>query len=156
MTHPTPRRITRTDVRSAVGTDARSTDSSGTRAAGTSAESTSAEGTSAQGTSAFCTRALNLEWTDGHAGPITLKRLRDACPCAGCKGETVLLEHYGPPPIDYDAPGRYELRSLEQIGSYAIRPVWGDGHHDGIYDWVRLRKLCECSVCAGNEGRGVE
>jgi DUF971 family protein len=93
------------------------------------------------------TGALAITWTDGHAGRVTLKTLRDACPCAGCKGETVLLEHYGPPPIDYNAPGRYDLRALEQVGSYALQPAWNDGHSDGIYDWSQLRLLCECNEC---------
>ena len=92
---------------------------------------------------------LLLLWDDGHREVISLKTLRDACPCAGCKGETVLGRHYGPPPIDYDAPGRYELKSATPVGNYAIRLSWGDQHADGMYSWELLRALCECEECMG-------
>ncbi len=95
---------------------------------------------------------ISLLWDDGHLESVSLKRLRDACPCAGCKGETILGQHYGPSPVDYDAPGRYELKSAEQIGNYAMRFAWGDGHVDGIYSWGILRSLCECPECAGPNG----
>src|SRR5512142_3410529 len=44
------------------------------------------------------TEAIRLEWSDGKESIISLKTLRDACPCASCKGETVLFQHYAPPP----------------------------------------------------------
>ena len=92
--------------------------------------------------------AIELSWDDGHQGHIELITLRDACPCAGCKGETVLLEHYGPPPTDFNAPGRYELRSAESVGNYALKLIWGDGHNDGLYTWDILRRICECEACS--------
>jgi DUF971 family protein len=30
---------------------------------------------------------LVIEWNDGFKGVVSWKRLRDACPCAGCKEE---------------------------------------------------------------------
>ncbi len=78
-----------------------------------------------------------------------MRALRDACPCAGCKGETILGKHYGPSPVDYEAPGRYDLLAAEPVGSYAIRFSWGDGHSDGIYSWNILRSLCACEECTG-------
>ena len=90
-----------------------------------------------------------FSWDDGHEESVSVKRLRDACPCAGCKGETILGQHYGPSPIDFDAPGRYELVSAVPVGNYALRFSWGDGHKDGIYSWEVLRPLCECAECAG-------
>jgi DUF971 family protein len=92
---------------------------------------------------------IELLWDDGYLGTVSLKSLRDACPCAGCKGETILGEHYGPPPIDYDAPGRYELTSAVPVGNYALQFSWRDGHHDGIYSWDILRALCEGDVQGG-------
>ncbi len=91
--------------------------------------------------------AMTFSWDDGHEEIVSLKALRDACPCAGCKGETILGQHYGPSPIDFDAPGRYELRSAVPVGNYALRFTWGDGHADGIYSWDVLRELCECAEC---------
>jgi DUF971 family protein len=37
-----------------------------------------------------------------------------------------------------------ELVGLEQVGSYALQPVWADGHSYGIYSWEYLRQLCPC------------
>jgi len=90
---------------------------------------------------------IQLKWDDGHESPISFKNLRDGCPCAGCKGETVLLRVYTPPAQDKDTPGRYELRSAVPIGSYAIKFSWADGHDLGIYTWEHLRALCECEQC---------
>lgn len=91
---------------------------------------------------------VQLAWDDGHAGPVTLRRLRDACPCAGCQGESVLLAVYTPPPADTSTPGRYELKSAVPVGNYAMQFRWGDGHGEGMYTWETLRALCECPVCS--------
>jgi len=85
---------------------------------------------------------LTVEWNDGYKGIIRLKTLRDHCPCAGCQGETVLLKTYKPEPLP-DMPGKYDLRGMQQVGSYALQVTWGDGHATGLYTWERLRSLCE-------------
>ena len=90
---------------------------------------------------------VQLVWDDGHAGPVLLRRLRDACPCAGCRGETVLFASYTPPPADITTPGRYQLTEASAVGNYAMKFRWGDGHGEGIYTWGSLRALCECEVC---------
>lgn len=77
-----------------------------------------------------------------------LERLRDACPCAGCKGETVLLQRFEAPPQDRTTPGRYTLEKAIPVGNYAMQFVWGDGHADGIYTLEQLRALCSCARCA--------
>ena len=92
------------------------------------------------------TEQLSVSWDDGHAGLVSLKTLRDECPCAGCKGETVLLRTYTPSP-QVELPGRYRLVSAQQVGSYALGARWGDGHSSGIYTWEHLRALCECETC---------
>ena len=92
-----------------------------------------------------------IRWDDGHEGPVTLKILRDSCPCAGCNGETVLLRSYSAPPPDVETPGRYELKSALPVGGYALKFGWGDGHDLGIYTWEQLRDLCECDLCMQHE-----
>jgi len=89
---------------------------------------------------------LALLWSDGHAGVVSLKALRDACPCAGCQGETVLLKTFVPP-VQPELPGKYVLKGAEQVGSYALQIAWGDGHATGLYTWEKLRSLCECEEC---------
>ncbi len=96
-------------------------------------------------------RVMTILWDDEHEGRHIFERLRDACPCAGCRGETVLLREYSPAPADRSTPGRYVLTGIQQIGSYAIQLSWGDGHATGIYTWKRLRDLCECEECRRRE-----
>ena len=93
-----------------------------------------------------------LTWDDGHTGPVSLRALRDACPCAGCMGETVLLRTYAPPERDTAAPGRYVLQGAAAVGNYGLQLRWGDGHGEGIYTWEMLRGLCECGACMAKRG----
>jgi DUF971 family protein len=94
---------------------------------------------------------LSITWNDGHESRIRLTTLRDLCPCAGCKGETVLLRTYIPPSPDKSSPGRYKLTNAEVIGNYALKLTWADGHDTGIYHWEYLRSLCECDLCAAHK-----
>lgn len=104
------------------------------------------------------TTHLMLSWDDGHEGPVSLHSLRDSCPCAGCRGESVLFHEYTPPPADISTPGRYILTQAIPVGSYALKFLWADGHDQGIYTWEHLRSLCECSECSARRllGRGLE
>lgn len=95
-------------------------------------------------------KEVNLSWSDGHIGTISLSSLRDACPCAGCKGETVLFRTYMPPTPDTSTPGRYTLQSATPVGNYALKLTWGDGHDMGMYTWEHLRNICECDACIAN------
>ncbi len=89
---------------------------------------------------------LSIKWDDGHNTVISLKTLRDQCPCAGCRGETVLLKTYEPAKQP-DLPGKYTLAGIQQVGHYAVQISWKDGHSTGIYTWEILRDLCECNDC---------
>lgn len=87
-----------------------------------------------------------LKWDDGHESRIPLRTLRDACPCAGCKGETILLYSYAP--VDRPTrPGAFTLKGAAPVGAYALQLTWGDGHSTGIYTWETLRSLCPCDAC---------
>jgi len=93
---------------------------------------------------------LSIKWDDNHESIISLSKLRDSCPCAGCQGETVLLKTYRPEP-QHHLPGRYNLIGIQQVGHYAIQISWGDGHSTGIYTWDILRNLCECQICVNQD-----
>ncbi|HUC84729.1 MAG TPA: DUF971 domain-containing protein, partial [Candidatus Acidoferrales bacterium] len=78
-------------------------------------------------------RELAIKWDDGRESFIPLERLRRACPCAGCKGETDILgQVYKNPEQSFTATS-FELSSIASVGGYAIQPVWADGHGAGIY-----------------------
>ena len=84
---------------------------------------------------------LGIKWENGRESKISLKYLRDECPCAGCKGETILLKTYRPPKQQINTPGRYEIKNIETVGDYAVQISWKDGHNTGIYTWDYLLKL---------------
>jgi DUF971 family protein len=96
---------------------------------------------------------LAIEWDDGHQSEYPLAGLRAACPCAQCKGGHEHMGDAGSPemlqqPLPPGAVG--ELAGLEQVGSYALQPVWKDGHSYGIYSWDYLRQLCPCGEHRGD------
>lgn len=84
---------------------------------------------------------LAIQWADGTETYIPLETLRRRCPCAGCQGERDVMGnlHKGPEqPLNQSS---FRLRQLERIGSYAVSPKWGDGHHTGIYSFDYLRRI---------------
>ncbi len=84
---------------------------------------------------------VSFSWSDGFTAVVTLRDIRAACPCAGCKGETVLLKTYSPPEPSSESPGMYDLKAIETVGGYALKFTWGDGHNMGIYTWEHLRNM---------------
>ncbi len=82
-----------------------------------------------------------LTWNDGNSTIISLKYLRDECPCAGCKGETILFKTFRPPKPAILTPEMYKVKSIDVVGDYAIQIGWQDGHNTGIYSWEYLRTL---------------
>jgi DUF971 family protein len=81
-------------------------------------------------------RVMEIEWSDGVTTFHPHVILRGFCPCAHCQG------HQGPILWAGDAEGKaVEIQSLEQIGNYAMRIAWADGHSTGIYTWIHLRTL---------------
>lgn len=87
---------------------------------------------------------LSIEWQDGERSVFPLAGLRAACPCAGCKGGHANMGKPASPdmleiPLLLNAS--VELKNIEQVGNYALKIVWGDGHSHGIYSWDFLRGL---------------
>jgi DUF971 family protein len=40
-----------------------------------------------------------------------------------------------------------DLYDLKPVGRYGLSPVWGDGHHTGIFTYEKLRAECQCAEC---------
>lgn len=95
-------------------------------------------------------KKLSVIWDDGHESVYSFVLLRAGCPCAECRGghENMGLE---PPPEAFethiDDEKKTTLANIVPVGSYAITPVWEDGHDYGIYQWAYLRALCPCKIC---------
>jgi DUF971 family protein len=85
---------------------------------------------------------LLIEWSDGWVGRVSWKRLRDECPCAGCREE----KNQPPDPFRLLKPSELVPLapvSMPRVGNYAYKVIWSDGHNTGIYTLEHLRKLCE-------------
>ena len=84
---------------------------------------------------------LSLTWNDETTTVFSLKYLRDECPCAGCKGETILFKTFrSPKPLTFSTE-MYNIKSIDVIGDYAIKIGWKDGHNTGIYSWGYFETL---------------
>ncbi len=86
-------------------------------------------------------KSLLIVWNDDSETLLGLKYMRDECPCAGCKGETILLRTYRPPQPTILSPEMYKIKNIEIVGGYAIQISWKDGHSTGIYSWDYIRQL---------------
>ena len=84
---------------------------------------------------------LLIKWNDNSESLIKLEYLRNECPCAGCKGETVLLKTYRPQKPVKTRPEMYKIKNITTVGGYAIQITWKDGHDTGIYTWDYLKQL---------------
>lgn len=86
---------------------------------------------------------LAIRWSDQSEQFIPLKKLREACPCASCKGEPGIAgpsAHEQPvnPPLTDES---FQLTAMNPVGGYGVQIVWGDGHSAGIYSYDYLRSL---------------
>jgi DUF971 family protein len=86
---------------------------------------------------------LAIKWDDGSESFIALEKLRRACPCAGCKGEVDVMGNLYKNPDQPLAPNAFQLLRVEAVGTYAVQPVWADGHATGIYSFDYLRRVAE-------------
>lgn len=86
---------------------------------------------------------LYLKWNDDSENYIDLKYLRDECPCANCKGETILLKTYKPRQLNIASVEMYKVENIQLVGEYGIQIFWKDGHNTGIYSWEYLQKLIQ-------------
>lgn len=98
------------------------------------------------------TSEFTIVWNDGHTSIYSFALLRQACPCAECRGGHENM-HPDPDPEVFiprldDSPATH-IAKVEPVGSYAITIHWDDGHYYGIYNWNYLRALCPCPICRG-------
>jgi DUF971 family protein len=97
---------------------------------------------------------LRIEWDDRHTSTYQFDILREACPCATCRGghEFMGPEH-DPDLIQLTPVRRYEVVSAQLVGSYALQIGWSDQHSAGIYTWDYLRRICPCPACQAERSR---
>jgi DUF971 family protein len=95
-------------------------------------------------------KQMTILWNDGHSSVYSFSILRAGCPCAECRGGHNNMSNT-PDPSAFvanlpDSPAT-RLTNVVPVGSYAISPVWEDGHDAGIFRWDYLRALCPCAEC---------
>jgi DUF971 family protein len=86
---------------------------------------------------------LAIKWADATESFIPLETLRRGCPCAGCKGEMDIMGNLYRAPAKPLTAASCQLLELRPVGTYAVEPVWGDGHNTGLYTFDLLRKLAD-------------
>jgi DUF971 family protein len=101
-------------------------------------------------------KGIKIDWSDGHHSEYTLAYLRDECPCATCTGAhgteprktsfSAPQQNNNPFPMYTPAP---KMTAVEEVGNYAVRIHWNDGHNAGIYSWEHFRRICPCPECRG-------
>lgn len=84
---------------------------------------------------------LAIRWQDGSESYVALEKLRRACPCAGCKGETDITGQVHHAPDMPLSPRSFDVREIKRVGGYGIQPVWRDGHSTGIYSFDYLHAV---------------
>ena len=86
---------------------------------------------------------LLVNFSDGSESVISLKNLRDRCPCAGCEGETDALGNVYKPTLPPKTESSYQLRQILPVGYYGLKPLWADNHTTGIFPIDLLIELSE-------------
>lgn len=80
-------------------------------------------------------RVMQIVFSDGRDFRLPYEFLRVYSPSAEVRG-------HGPGQEMLQTGKReVEIRSLEPVGSYAVQPVFSDGHATGIYSWGYLCEL---------------
>jgi DUF971 family protein len=80
-------------------------------------------------------RVMEIAFSDGRSFQLPYEYLRVHSPSAEVRG-------HGPGQEVLQVGKRtIEIRTLDPVGSYAVQPVFSDGHATGIYSWDYLYEL---------------
>jgi DUF971 family protein len=80
-------------------------------------------------------RVMEIAFSDGAGFRLPYEYLRVYSPSAEVRG-------HGPgQEVLQTGKREVEIRALEAVGSYAVQPVFSDGHSTGIYSWDYLYEL---------------
>jgi DUF971 family protein len=80
-------------------------------------------------------RVMEIAFSDGRSFQLPIELLRVYSPSAEVRG-------HGPGQEVLQVGKQFvEIRNLEPVGSYAVRPIFSDGHETGIYSWDYLYRL---------------
>jgi len=83
-------------------------------------------------------KKLSILWDDEKHDLLDLRMLRKLCPCATCLAERDKQDKMYIPIFNEN---QITIKSINQVGNYAIQITWNDGHNTGIYEYPFLRNL---------------
>ncbi|MCA9549768.1 MAG: DUF971 domain-containing protein [Myxococcales bacterium] len=75
-----------------------------------------------------------ITWDDESRLQYYLDDLRNQCPCASCQG-------HSPGEVEPPQVKGALLMNIAEVGNYALKFTWSDGHDTGIYTWSYLAKI---------------
>ncbi len=78
---------------------------------------------------------LSVTFADGSAGSLSAEFLRVVSPSAEVQGHS--------PSERKLVPGKRDvtIKAIEQVGNYAVRLDFSDGHNTGLYSWHYLHEI---------------
>ena len=81
-----------------------------------------------------------IRWSDGQEQFLSMEKLREASPSAENVGEPDIFGkiHGGDPRSEF--PG-VTVTDFEEVGRYAVRFIFSDGHQSGLYSYAYLQAL---------------
>ena len=83
---------------------------------------------------------LQIVWDNESVDLLNLRELRKLCPCATCLAER---DKQSKMYIPLFAENQVTIKSINQIGNYAVQITWNDGHNTGIYEYNFLKNFSE-------------
>jgi DUF971 family protein len=84
---------------------------------------------------------LAVRWKNGHESYLEAHILRNETPSAEQKGEKDIFGIKTKTTPKIFQKGEVSIKKFEEIGNYAIRISFSDGHNTGIYSWETLQSI---------------
>ena len=84
---------------------------------------------------------LAVRWNNGQESYLDAHILRNESPSAEQKGEKDIFGIKTKTTPKIFLKGEVSIKKFEEIGNYAIRISFSDGHSTGIYSWQTLKLI---------------
>jgi DUF971 family protein len=81
---------------------------------------------------------LIISWSNREESEIELREIRKNCPCAYC---SQYRQNHQDSLLQVFLEDQIKIKEIKTIGNYALGIEWQDGHHTGIFEFNKLKKL---------------
>lgn len=93
--------------------------------------------------------ALTVRWSDERVSVYPVGLLRRLSPSADAQQTREALAENPLTVLSSGGDGPLHAERIEPVGRYAVRIVFSDGHHTGLYTWPYLREIDPDNVSSG-------